>query len=354
MPELHPAVKLKIPGWESHWPVDALKDVLGRMGRQAFQRGFQQKPQSDDQLLFPNFQENSIFNFGVNWETVSNREHDDFDEKSPYYVSPHWPRYTGCDLSGRAKRGTCIFTIAISPQNIRHILDIRLGNWGAGPDFIKQVQNVYENLLLKPRVAKVENNAIQGAVIDWARDSGYTCATVISPFYTGRNKMDPEIGLPSINVQYERGGWRLAIRHGKYSPEIPDKRDPSICICGRCMFVRDTSRFTRNDLDETPDTIMAQFFAKEASRQGERYSDTSANVIKISQKILAENMAVAVGAKTLPLRLPVAFGPGPMYGRSSAKQFDFGRSENAVKSGHPDPTISHEPGTCATCDRTRT
>lgn len=354
MSELLPATRIKIPGWESHWPVEELRDWLGRMGRQSFQRGFQQKPQSDDQLLFPHFRENAIFDFGINWRALSDPESPLFNEKSPYYVDPAWPRYTGCDLSGRAKRGTCIFTLAIEPYGTRHILDIRLGNWGAGPDFVKQLELVYKSPILSPRVVFVENNAIQGATIEWAQDSGLGVASKIRPFYTGRNKMDPEIGLPSIDVQYEQARWRLAIPHGKYKPSQPDPRDPMICSCGLCMFWRDTSVFTRDDLKETPDTIMAQFFAKEASRQGERYSETSANVIKVSQKELGQNLAVGVGDKRQSLRLPVTLDGKPFFGRSQVSRFDFGRSENGVRSAHPDPSISHEPGICAACDRIRT
>jgi hypothetical protein len=326
MSELLPPTRCKQPGWPSFWGPDALREQHALIQSRAFERGFRQKPQSDEDLIFPHLQEGSIFQYDVNWQNISDPDHPDFNEDHDFYVSPDYPRYIGCDLSGKNRRGTCIFTLAISPSGVRHVLDIRLGSWGAGPDFIQQLQTVNKNILLRPRRIFVENNAIQEAVVQTIQAMGGEFGGKVFPFRTGHNKMDPEIGLPGIDAQYAEKRWKIGIPHRRNKPSFPDKKNPTICLCGICMLVRAAQTFTADDLKETPDTIAAQFIAKEASRQGERYSDTSSNVVKVSQADIQREISSAmITARMQALRIPVATHGRRPYGSRQVGTSDFGR-----------------------------
>lgn len=346
--EILPLIKLKQPGWPSFWGPQALKEQEALIRSRAFERGFRQRPQSDEDLIFRNLKEGDIFQYGVNWRHLSDPEHEKYDEthKHDFYVDPAWPRYIGCDLSGKGRRGTVIFTLALSPEGIRHVLDIKIGSWGAGPEFVRQLQKVDSNILLKPRRIFVENNALQEAVIDNIREMGGIFANKVFPFRTGTNKMHPDIGLPGIDVQYSERRWKIGIPHKKNSPAFPDKKNPILCLCGICTLIRDASTFTADDLKETPDTIAAQFIAKEASRHGQQYSDTSASVVKLSQGDIRKQIsAMRLPENSRSLRLPVNLGRhSSHYGKS-----DFGRTDSAPRTAHPDGT-RHNAGLCAACD----
>lgn len=308
-PRIAPATKLKMPGWPEKFDEETLRDILTRLRARAFERGFRQKPQADSDLIFPHFQQGVIFEYNVNWKKISDPDAKEYYDKSnPYYVDPNWPRYTGCDLSTRKRRGTVIFTLAIAPDGTRHVLDIRLGKWGAGREFVNQLQAVDDNLLLRPRVIFVENNALQSELIHWIRDIEAPCWTKVEGFHTGSNKLDAEIGLPGIDIQYSERRWKVGVPHPQNRPSEPDPKDPTLCMCGLCTLIDSTLVFTRDDVGETPDVIMAQFIAKEASRQGERYTTTSASVIRISRDDISQNISkIAAKHRGQDYHIPVSY-----------------------------------------------
>ena len=358
-------VKFKQPGWPSYWGPQALKDQEGLIKGRAFERGFRQKPQSSEDLIFPSLADDyhndkqQIIKYGLDWRRLQDAEREDYDEvknkKNLFYVDPDWPRYIGCDLSGKARRGTVIFTIALSPSGIRHVLDIRIGSWGAGPEFVRQLRKVDDTILLKPRRIFVENNAIQEAVIDNIKEMGGDFANKVHPFRTGNNKMDPVIGLPGIDVQFSERRWKIAVPHKKNVPSHPDKKNPTLCICGICEYIRDATTVTSEDIasNNTPDTVAAHFIAKEASRHGQKYSDTSAQIVKLSQQDIqhqVDRMLVPENARSL--RLPTTMDGRPFYGTNKTSRVDFGRGNAGQRLPHPDGT-RHEKGDCASCDSFR-
>lgn len=347
--EVQPPITVKQPGWPTFWPPSEYSEWLALMHKSSFQRGFQQKPQADEDLIFPHFREHANWDYNTDWKKISDPEEKEyFSQVSPYYVDPEWPRYTGVDLSGKKRRGTCIFTLAVSPVGVRHVLDVRLLEID-GPGTVREIQSVDDNMLLKPKRIFVENNAYQESFQDWIKESNVRCWVKVRPFRTGSNKMDLEIGLPAIDIQYDLNRWRIGIPHKQGRPVMPNKKDPTICICGPCMLVRAAQTFTRNDLDETPDTIAAQFIAKEASREGGTYTETSSGLIKVSLK----EVQAVISTKRIPsqsLRIPVAMD-GKKFLSERPMKTDYSRSSEGSKYPHPDPQIVHDLGTCAICDK---
>lgn len=334
---LVPEQIVKQPGWPDKWDEASLELELASIGLRSFKRGYCLEPQSDYDLVFPHFQEGSVYQYGVDWRSISDEHNDNYDPISPFYVDPEWTRYVGCDIAGKNRRGTVIFILAISPSGVRHILDIRMGAWTA-PEFVRQLEVVNDIELLCPRIINVESN-YEASVSEWVREKGSPISTKIVASYTGKNKLDPEIGLPGIDLQYSSNRWKLGIPHLRGVPTEPDPKDRTACICGRCMFVYAAHTVTKDDIDThngTPDTIMAQWIAKEASRQGEKFSDTSVSVVRVSAQ--SAKALAAAKIKALPRNLPVALG-GKSQKRGS---FDFGRQQKG---------LSYIPFECTSCQQ---
>lgn len=330
-----------MPNWPEFWPPKKLRLEEGKLRTQAFNSGYRQKPATGGDLIFPDFKLDVAYTYGINWREISDPDpkNKNYDPNSPWYVDPTWTRYTGCDIAGKKRRGTCVFTIAMSPAGVRHILDVKLGMW-TGPQTAKQMQYTDDDKLLSPRVFFVENNAYQESLMDWVKEMDVPCWPKVRGFRTGSNKMDPELGLPAINVQYSKRRWRLAVRHKEFVPSEPDPKNSTVCICGACVFINATLVMTPDDLDETPDTIMAQFFAKEASRQGERYSETSITPVRVTQKNIQDAIHEAGSRKQsgFAFRLPVSFEHRAYWGGTKPQtNNDFGRPK------YIDPPQEEEP-----------
>ena len=103
----------------------------------------------------------------------------------------------------------------------------------------------------RPQLIVVENNASQSAISQWAIEKGHQLP--IMPFATGINKVSPDVGLPSMDVEFANGSWLVAMG-GLHEPD---------CVCGFCTWKR--------EMDEHPigvaaDTVMAAWFAREGAR----------------------------------------------------------------------------------------
>ena len=122
--EIVQPLRFKSPNWKLR-PPEVLKKDFHLLGAPAFERGYRQKPYASQDKLFPHFIKNQIYFYGVDWRKVSDPDSALYDKNSKFYVDPSWPRYTGCDLAGPNRRGTVIFTIAVS-LNITSLLILLL------------------------------------------------------------------------------------------------------------------------------------------------------------------------------------------------------------------------------------
>jgi hypothetical protein len=265
--EVLPPLKFKMPSWEGRWTAEKLQERYFQITPRAFDRGFRQRPSSSTDLIFPHFRQNEVFFYNENWRSIDNPTH-------PGYVDPEWPRYLGVDLSGKHRRGNVVFVLALSPKGVRIVLDVVLGAWDS-PEMARQINEAFKEH--SPRVVFVENNAYQQALIDWIIDAGLDCASYVEGFHTGSKKMDPQIGLPSMDVQFSMGMWRCGVPHGEHEilAQAPGVHG---CACGVCTWVRDCRVTTFED--DTPDTVMASFIAKEASRIGGKWTAESVQVVR--------------------------------------------------------------------------
>lgn len=313
---LAPPVEFTMPNWDARWPPEALRDKYFSIGPRAFDRGYRQRPQTATDLVFPNFLHRVTFFHGEDWRAISDPASARFDPSHPAYVDPRWPRYTGMDLSGSARRGTVIATIAMAPSGRRHLIDLQLGKWTA-PEKVARLDAVAR--AHTPEVIFVENNALQELLVEMIQASDLPIAGLVEGFNTGRNKSHPEYGLPHLDLLYAQEMWRVSIAHGEHDAV---ERIANIhgCACGPCVFVRDTRTFTYDD-KTTPDTIMAVWMAKEASRMGGRWSAGSVAVGR-------DQTGAAVRAHARPrervYRIPTGV-PHQFTRRRPRRTDDFGR-----------------------------
>ena len=225
---------IRLPLWE-RWNKKRLLNKLKEIGTVNFNRGFRQIPFDDENKWFPHFSQ--CVHYGIKWQDI---------------VKDDWRRYTGVDISSKTRPGTVIFTIAVSPEFIKTPVDIRVLN---NPVKLADVLiDVYEKH--KPDIIMVENNAVQDVILDMLKLST-SRRLPLKPFTTGKQKFNPEIGLPSLDVEFENGQWFIAIE---------SKPEPT--MSSQNPWVRFLREFENAPYYESTDIIMAAWFAREAAKKG--------------------------------------------------------------------------------------
>lgn len=219
--------KFSIPLWDQ-WPKEKLIARCREIGTRAFNRGYRQCALSDEDRTLPHYLQ--VFKHGVRVSDL---------------VSPTWPRVCGMDPFGKF---VVIFTLALGPDGKRYPVEIRRGKWNS-TEAVMQLIDAYQTH--HHQLIVVENNASQDAIIQWAMEKGQQLP--IWPFTTGKQKADPENGLPSLDVEFANNSWVCAMG----SEHQPD------CGCGFCVWKREMSE---HPIGEAADTVMASWFAREAAR----------------------------------------------------------------------------------------
>ena len=315
--KLAPPLEFRLPNWSERWSSDKLQHIYHKIGPTAFDRGYRQKPKTLTDLYFPHFRQNIIYFYNEDWRAISNPDSPSYNPSHPAYVDPEWPIYVGVDLSGAKRRGNVIFVLAQGPNNMRKCLDVRMGAWES-PQTAREIDKVA--IEYKPQLIFVENNAYQTALIEFITDMDLHAAQFVQGFKTGSNKLNPEIGLPSLDVQFSMQQWRLSIPHDEHDIVVQGSGNGiQGCACGRCCFVRDVLDYT--GLEKTPDTIMACFIAKEASRlSGGVWTPES---VLISKMDTAETVSKISKQRTM-MRIPSGLSNNPF--KKKVRTDDWGRA----------------------------
>ncbi len=162
---------------------------------------------------------------------------------------PGWATYTGVDLAvGLTKRHdlTVLFTIAVGPDQKRQILEIKSGRW-TSPDIIRHIHDAharYKSIVL------VESNAAQQYLVQFAQQGN---TIPIRPFLTGRNKLNPALGVESLAAELAAGKWLIPNAGGTVDPEI-------------AAWINDMLYYQPDG--HTGDRLMAAWIAREGARDG--------------------------------------------------------------------------------------
>jgi len=232
--------KFTIPLWEEKWSKDRLISKRKDIGERAFNRGYRQMALSDEDRTFPSALR--IFKDRVSISDI---------------VRPEWPRYGGCDPFGQM---VVIFTLAQSPQGKRYPIDIRFGKWGP-TETVLQLIDAYRTH--RHQLICVENNAAQEAIIQWALEKG-EASMPIAAFTTGKQKADPAVGLPGMEVEFANDSWTVPMGREPHEPD---------CQCGFCKWKRE---LMEHPIGAASDFVMASWFAREAARAASASAEGSA------------------------------------------------------------------------------
>jgi len=231
---LHTGEKKRIDLFQKKWNKEMLIDRRSGMIASAFDRTMRNIPVSDDTKFFPSFM-----------KCVR------YDLKISDLVRQEYPHYIGVDLSGKNRPGTIIYVMAVLPDGRRCRVDIMRGAWKS-PEIIDNIILAYNKY--KAEVVFVENNATQDMVIDWLSQRNRSIP--VKGFTTGKNKADPSVGLPSMEIEFENRGWVFPM--GDQVHEVN-------CSCNFCEEILETEGYP---YAADNDVVMGRWFAREAHRLG--------------------------------------------------------------------------------------
>ncbi len=158
-----------------------------------------------------------------------------------------WPTFMGTDVGVNAKEGHDawgFWVMAVdSKTNRRLVLNMREERMDgpAGLRVLKEWNKKYGPVIM------VENNAAQDFIRQFAKDEGVPTR----PITTGKQKANPEFGVPSLGVELEQGLWILP---------CGDEQSQKMAIKWR------TQCLAYAPGQHTGDLLMASWFAREACR----------------------------------------------------------------------------------------
>jgi hypothetical protein len=233
------------PIWPAKWDRPALKQKKDEIGKRAFDRAFRNKAVSDDEK---EFSEEALENIQGQFDVadILNR----FSQNNIYI---------GMDLAigeNASSNYSTVFVVLRDPDKRRRVIDIRRGRWKAS----RIIEEIIEiNKLYNPVLFMVENNSFQEVIIDWAKSMNKddVARLPIQGFTTGSQKVDPEVGIPSLAVEMEQGKWVA-----DYDREAHKKRD---CECNLCVWYEELEAYP---FGANTDTVMANWFVLQAIREG--------------------------------------------------------------------------------------
>ncbi len=227
------------PRWPASWSLKRLADKLEELGPIEFARQLECLARDD-----------STATFKREWVERCLKLGDGIPLAEALMEIPRgYSVYTGVDLAIQqhsAADFTCLFTIAVDPFGVRHILEIDTGRW-QGPEIVEKIKSVHRRF---QSIVMVENNAAQDYILQFCRGSS---AVPVHAFTTGRNKADPAHGVQSLAVEMYNGKWVIP------SEEDGDKLHPEVAAFVDDMYYYDPA-------GHTGDRLMAAWFAREASR----------------------------------------------------------------------------------------
>jgi hypothetical protein len=251
------------PAFESPWPEkyspEYFKMKLSIMGRKHFNRAYRLQPINDEE---------SWLNAGSlesckDWTIKRNEVAEDHN----------LPKFTGVDLghrSGMENSPTVVFTVALTPTGKRIPCDIRISNEASPLDIARVIINV--NQELEPAITMVENVGAQQQMVELVKTLG-PGGFNIEGYFTSTQKLDPEVGVPSMLAEIEAGKWVIPLGEGGEHNDA--------CECKMCRWTNELIDFPQGRID----TVMASWLAlmglrklKERANQGGNFSVWSYNV----------------------------------------------------------------------------
>lgn len=225
----------KIPTWKVKHSRKALEAIATDVA--LFNRGYRMLAINPGDLMFPSW--SKCRKSGLVLGELQRRK---------------MPAYIGVDLSSPTRPGNAIAAVGLEPGTMRrYLLEIMYGKW-TSPETAAALADVCSRHNVQ--WIQVENNAYQGALIDWVRKDkvDFPYWMKIEPYTTGEmSKIDREIGLPSLEVEFHNDAW--------LTPWSEWEAHSATCRCDWCRLDTEFKLYPKG---ATFDGIMAVFFARDA------------------------------------------------------------------------------------------
>ena len=236
--------RIGLPIWPERWSLEQLDDRKRLIGPQAFARQFMLETQGKEDRLFTDDAIRNCINNSYelnNWDSAN----------SP--IDNSWVRVAGVDLAsalGKKSSYTVMFTIAVSKNGKRWPLSI-IRKRQKFPETIAMIKEQYR--IHKHALILVENNSFQDAVISQLKNESVDIP--VQGQTTGSQKMDLNVGLPSLAVSMENGAWAIPMYgdHDGISHE-----------CNTCHWVQE---LVEAPFGKFSDILMACWLAETAARK---------------------------------------------------------------------------------------
>lgn len=200
------------------------------IGERAFDRGYRQLAISDQERYFPSL--TACLVPGV----------------PSQYVSEGAIYFAGVDISTTRRAGNCIVVGALNPNGTRVPVHVVYGAWRA-PELAHKIIDAFKTWRLQ--VIMVENNAYQQSLIEWVQEISPDPIPV-EGFTTGANKLAIEMGLPSLELEFQQRLWVIA--------------DPQHDIDCRCDWCRWLLELRQSPAVASMDGVMATWMLLQAFR----------------------------------------------------------------------------------------
>lgn len=226
--------------WPEVWSEQRLMRRKEQLGERTFARQFLLKAVSDEERTFPESSIEQSFDYSLA----------DIGEDIP----DHWPCFAGVDLAstfGKRSKYSAIWVLAQEPDSGKlYLKDL----WRGQVRFsgvLTEIANMWKKH--KFQMMFVESNQYQVAVVQ-ALEDDYPEIPVEGHHTSASSKASEEIGLPALNVAFERG--HFAIPAARFP--IPPEEESNLSA-----FMVELREYPSG---ETSDTLIAFWLAWRASR----------------------------------------------------------------------------------------
>jgi hypothetical protein len=231
--------------FESPWPErfdsDYYKGRLQILKARHYNRAFRGLAISDEEAWINAQAVESCKNYHMKaWDVLSNKD---------------LPKFTGVDLGHREGPKACptvVYTIALTPNGQRIPCDVKIMYESNMLEVCRVIIGVWQDY--NPREITVENNNAQQYLIDTIKSIGPT-GLPVKGYYTGIQKLDVNIGVPSMLAEIEGGRWVVPLGAGGDHDET--------CLCSFCKWISEVKSYPH----ATTDTVMASWLALEGLRR---------------------------------------------------------------------------------------
>lgn len=248
--EFPSGLTFELPLWEER-PEAWLRQEYEK-GHWSFERGYRQNAPREEDRRFGDLTKLLITGLRVS---------DFFPEGS------HPIAIGGFDPAGPNRLGNALVIGAIHANSGRRVV-LGMDLW-RGSGAVDAARIAAAHIRYRLALLIVENNGTQESFQDLIIQAT-NGRLPVQGFTTGRNKMNLDLGIPSLETQVRHGMWALCM-DDPYDTGVPLARHEVNCTCPYHTFIEDLNNYP--SAGRTNDLLMAWWFADSVLRGTAGYPD---------------------------------------------------------------------------------